>query len=144
MKYRSSQPHVSTSNDCELIKVSSQDNAVTPHSYPLESPNCTPQSRQQSQTLSQSFSGLMNNLNGAVQVSVSRSSVVFDGTHTHVAAEEQHFQDGRWSQQSMEGTWTGDQSAEAITQLHRASQSSSRLRSRPKVIRPLPRASKTK
>ena len=144
MKYRSSQPHLSNSDDCKLIKASSQDNAVAPHSYQLESPSYPPQSHQQSQTLSRSFTGLMNGLNGAVQVSVSRSSVVFDGTHTHVAAEEQHFQDGRWSQQSMEGTWTGDQSAEAITQLHRASQSSSRLRNRPKIIRPLPRAGKTK
>ena len=86
----------------------------------------------------------MSGLNGAVQVSVSSSSVVFDGTHTHVEAEEQHFRDGRWSQQKLEGTWEGDQSAEAIKQLSRASRLNSRLRSKPKVIRPLPRASKNK
>ena len=144
MKYRSSQHHISSSSEHELIKVNSQDSEVSSHSYPIESTTDAQQPRHHSQTLSRSFSGLMSGLHGAVQVSVSHSSVIFDGTHTHVAAEEQHFQNGRWSQQSMEGTWTGDQSAEAIAQLHQASRPNSRLRNRPKAFRPLPRAGKTK
>ena len=88
------------------------------------------------------MSGLLGSMQGAVQVSVSRSSVVFDGTHTHVEAEEQHFVDGQWQQQSIEGKWEGDQSREAIQQLSKRSIFGQRLRSKPKQLRPLPRGRK--
>ena len=142
MKYRSSLP-IPNSHESELTSLPPQVIESTQNDFPLVS-NPVQQYHQQSQRLSQSFTGLMSGLHGAVQVSVSSSSVVFDGTHTHVEAEEQHFRDGRWSQQKLEGSWEGDQSAEAINQLSRATRLNSRLRSRPKVIRPLPRANKTK
>ena len=140
MKYRSSLP-IPSSHETELTSVPPQTIESRQNDFPITS-NTVQQYQQQ--RLSQSFTGLMSGLNGAVQVSVSSSSVVFDGTHTHVEAEEQNFRDGRWSQQKLEGSWEGDQSAEAIKQLSRMSKLNSRLRSRPKAIRPLPRASKNK
>ena len=142
MKYRSSLP-IPSSHETELTSVPTQTIESKQNDFPLGS-STVQQYQQQRQRLSQSFTGLMSGLNGAVQVSVSSSSVIFDGTHTHVEAEEQNFRDGRWSQQKLEGSWEGDQSAEAIKQLSRTSKLNSRLRSRPKAIRPLPRASKNK
>jgi hypothetical protein len=100
-------------------------------------------------SLSQSIPSRQNNManvvsgmHGVVNLSVSRSSVVFDGTHTHVESEEQTFSNGRWDQQKIEGVWAGDQSHEAIQQLTKTSKLASRLRQPPLPSRPLPRGRK--
>ena len=89
-----------------------------------------------SSSFESNLSNLSQHLPGAIQMSVSRSSVVFDGQNTYVEAEEQNFTDGQWNQQRMEGVWAGDQSQAAIQSLAR---NRPRLTSRPKVVRPLPR-----
>ena len=97
----------------------------------------------QTQDLSQSssFKGLFGALPGATQVTVSRSSVVFDGQNTHIEAEEQRFVDGRWTQQRVEGTWSGDQSRVAIETLSRgrAPLGQGQSAERTPKFRPLPR-----
>ena len=86
----------------------------------------------------QSFEQLMG---GAVHVSVSRSSVVFDGAHTHVQAEEHHLREGQWQQERLEGVWEGDRSQEMIARLSRRPHSSSLSGSRaPRATLTPPRA----
>ena len=98
----------------------------------------------QSHTLSHrqtpSFAGLFGALPGATHVTVSRSSVIFDGQNTHVEAEEQRFEDGQWTQQRIEGTWSGDQSRAAIETLARgrAPLGQSQPSERTSTFRPLP------
>ena len=117
-------------------------NHSTPHlNEVFESPkrHSLPQPTQSRQP---NMANVIGGLHGAVNLSVSRSSVVFDGTHTHVEAEEQTFSNGRWDQQRIEGVWAGDQSHEAIQQLTKTSKLASRLRQPPLPSRPLPRGRK--
>jgi hypothetical protein len=89
---------------------------------------------------SHTLAGLVGDLSGAVQVSVSRSSVMFDGKNTHIEAEEQRYVGGEWSQQRVEGVWEGDHSQAAIQRLSRtASPFKGGLTSRRSTKRPLPR-----
>ena len=83
------------------------------------------------------LSGMKGMMGGAVEVTMSRSSVVYDGERTYVEAEEQHLRGGRWEQQRMEGVWEGDQSREAIQRLSRQGRARHTLETRP-----LPRAKK--
>ena len=90
-----------------------------------------------SQSQSSLLSGMRGMVGGAVEVTMSSSTVIYDGERTYVEAEEQQLRGGRWEQQRMEGVWEGDQSREAIQRLSRQSRAR-------KVIgqRPLPRAKK--
>jgi len=83
------------------------------------------------------ISGLRGMVGGAVEVTMSRSTVIYDGQSTYVEAEEQQLRGGRWEQQRVEGVWEGDQSREAIQRLSRRSQARQSLKQRP-----LPRVKK--
>ena len=107
---------------------------------PLAHPSPLNGQPQASLKTSHTLAGLVGDLSGVVQVTVSRSSVMFDGKNTHIEAEEQHYIDGEWSQQRVEGVWEGDQSQAAIQRLSRtASPFKGGLTSRRSTKRPLPR-----
>jgi hypothetical protein len=89
------------------------------------------------QSYSSLLSGMRGMMGGAVEVTMSRSTVVYDGERTYVEAEEQQLRGGRWEQQRMEGVWEGDQSREAIQRLSRQSRARQAL-----GIRTLPRSKK--
>lgn len=82
------------------------------------------------------IAGLAGMMDSAVQVSMSRSTVVYDGARTYVEAEEQELRDGRWEQRRVEGVWEGDKSREAIERLSRAPRSTLTRRPRVKEITP--------
>jgi len=90
-----------------------------------------------SQSHSSLLSGMRGMMGGAVEVTMSRSTVVYDGERTYVEAEEQQLRGGQWEQQRIEGVWEGDQSREAIQRLSRQSRARQAL-----GVRPLPRSKK--
>ena len=85
---------------------------------------------------SSGIAGLAGMMDSAVQVSMSRSTVVYDGARTYIEAEEQELRDGRWEQRRIEGVWEGDKSREAIERLSRAPRSTLTRRPRVKDITP--------
>lgn len=86
---------------------------------PLASPPSLPDEqvtlpRQAVSTPAHSLSGLSGMMGQATSITVSRSTVVFDGQQTFVEAEEQRYVDGQWDRQRVEAVWEGDRSRDAI------------------------------
>lgn len=92
------------------------------------------------------LSSIFGALSGAIEVSVSRSTVIYDGQNTHIEAEEQRYEEGQWTQQQLGGTWAGDQSIAAIEALSRG-RSALLVRSQQMEqstrLRPLPRGKRS-
>ena len=59
-------------------------------------------------------------MEGATQMTVTRQEVIFDGTQTHVEAEQQEFDGQRWTRKHAEGTWEGNQTHKMIREMSKS------------------------
>lgn len=60
------------------------------------------------------LAGLGMMMESATSITVSRSTVVYDGQRTYVDAEEQRYAHGRWTRDHVEGVWEGDRARDVI------------------------------
>ena len=62
---------------------------------------------------------LLSQMDGLIEMTVSRQEIYYDGQDTHAYAEQQHFDGTRWERSQAEGRWMGDRSAQLTQALSR-------------------------